>query len=72
MIVSSQYQNHPMNFLLKALGGLFSISSTLEQDRDAAYLAESTDIYDLERRMRQIDSVGHSLYSSGPYGICLR
>jgi hypothetical protein len=29
-----------------------------QQARDEAYLAESVDIYDLERRMREIDQRG--------------
>ncbi|MEP7058905.1 MAG: DUF3563 family protein, partial [Caldimonas sp.] len=48
-----------MTSLLKALKGLFAMSPAEPQDRDARYLAESIDIYDLERRMRQIDSGRH-------------
>lgn len=33
-----------------------------QQDRDEAYLAEAVDIYDLERRMRELDQ--RSRYSS--------
>lgn len=29
-----------------------------QQERDDSYLAESVDIYDLERRMREIDNRG--------------
>lgn len=58
--------------LFKALRGLFTMSPAEPQDRDARYLAESVDIYDLERRMRQIDSGRHHLYASGPYGIFMR
>ena len=61
-----------MTSLFKALTGLFSFSPTHVQDRDAAYLAQATDIYDLERRMRQVDSVGPTLYASGPYGVLMR
>jgi hypothetical protein len=28
-----------------------------QKDRDEAYLAESADVYDLERRMRDLDSI---------------
>jgi Protein of unknown function (DUF3563) len=44
----------------------------VEQDRDEQYLAASADIYDLERRMRQIDSGRHNLYAIGSYGILMR
>lgn len=43
-----------------------------QQARDQAYLAESVDIYDLERRMRQVDSGRHNLYAIGSYGIFMR
>ena len=58
--------------LLGTLKSLFSIARTAEQDRDAAYLAESTDLRDLERRIRLIDTGRHRLYSSGPYGVFMR
>jgi hypothetical protein len=51
---------------------MFDVSATPEQDRDDQYLAESADIYDLERRMRQIDSGRHNLYAIGSYGIFMR
>ena len=35
---------------------LLDVSARLPQDRDERYLAESADIYDLERRMRQLDA----------------
>jgi Protein of unknown function (DUF3563) len=62
----------PMSSLLQSLKNLFAVSATPEQDRDDQYLAESTDIYDLERRMRQIDSGRHNLYAIGSYGIFMR
>ena len=58
--------------LLKSLTHIFSLSPTTPQDRDAQYLAQSTDLYDLERRMRQIDSGRHNLYAIGNYGIFMR
>ncbi|HEX7437973.1 MAG TPA: DUF3563 family protein [Caldimonas sp.] len=61
-----------MNSLLHALTRFFGKSSTDAQDRDAAYLAQAVDIYDLERRMRQIDTGRQNLVSSGPYGIFMR
>lgn len=57
---------------LKSIKSLFSISASVEQDRDEQYLAASADIYDLERRMRQIDSGRHNLYAIGAYGILMR
>ncbi|MEO6030726.1 MAG: DUF3563 family protein [Burkholderiaceae bacterium] len=58
--------------LLKSLSNLFSISAAPAQDRDEQYLAEATDLYDLERRMRQVDSGRHNLYAIGSYGIFMR
>jgi Protein of unknown function (DUF3563) len=58
--------------LLKLFTGLFSATSTEAQDRDDKYLADSADLYDLERRMRQIDSGRHNLYAIGAYGILMR
>jgi hypothetical protein len=61
-----------MNALLSSIKNLFSITATPEQDRDDQYLAEASDIYDLERRMRQLDSGRHNLYAIGSYGIFMR
>ena len=61
-----------MNALIKTLTGIFSLSSTQHQNQDDQYLAESTDIYDLERRMRQIEAGQRALTHSGPYGIFMR
>ena len=58
--------------LFKSLTHLFDFSARPEQDRDDRYLAESSDIYDLERRMRQVDSGRHNLYAIGSYGIFMR
>ena len=61
-----------MTSLLKSIQNLFTASASNEQGRDDKYLAESADIYDLERRMRQIDSGRHNLYAVGTYGIFMR
>ena len=61
-----------MNSLLKSLLNLFSASAAPAQDRDERYLAESVDIYDLERRMKQADAGHHNLYAIGAYGIFMR
>jgi hypothetical protein len=58
--------------LLASIKDLFNVSATPAQDRDDQYLAESADIYDLERRMRQVDSGRHNLYAIGSYGIFMR
>ena len=42
------------------------------QDRDDQYLAESSDIHDLERRMRQLDSGRQSPYALSAQGIFAR
>jgi hypothetical protein len=58
--------------LILSLKDLFTMSATPAQDRDEKYLAESVDIYDLERRMREVDSGRHNLYAIGSYGIFMR
>ena len=58
--------------LLKSLTHIFSLSPTTPQDRDAQYLAQSTDLYDLERRMREIDSGRNSRHAVDDYGIFMR
>ena len=60
-----------MNALMNSLKTLFSATAP-EQNRDEQYLAEAADIYDLERRMRQVDSGRHNLYAIGSYGIFMR
>jgi hypothetical protein len=61
-----------MSPLLESIQNLFKASVNAPQDRDDQYLAESTDIYDLERRIRQVDSGRHNLYAIGAYGIFVR
>ena len=61
-----------MNALIKTLTGIFSLSSMDRQNQDDQYLADSTDIYDLERRRRQIEAGQRALTNSGPYGIFMR
>lgn len=58
--------------VFQSIKNLFNVSATPAQDRDDQYLAESSDIYDLERRMRQLDSGRHNLYAIGAYGIFMR
>ena len=61
-----------MSSLIQSLRNLFDVSATPSQDRDDQYLAQAVDIYDLERRMRQVDSGRHNLYAIGAYGIFMR
>lgn len=63
-----------MNALLNAIKKLSAtLAASPEQDRDEQYLAEATDIYDLERRMRQLDSgLRNQLYVIGPYAVFSR
>lgn len=58
--------------VFQSIKNLFSASASPAQDRDDQYLAEAADIYDLERRMRQVDSGRHNLYAIGSYGIFMR
>jgi hypothetical protein len=58
--------------LLMLLKSLFQRSATAPQDRDEQYLAEAVDIYDLERRIRQVDSGRHNVYAIGDYGVFMR
>lgn len=58
--------------VFNAIKDLFTASADPAQDRDNQYLAESSDIHDLERRMRQVDSGRHNLYAIGAYGIFMR
>ena len=52
--------------LIKAL----KPSAEPQRVRDEAYLAESVDIYDLERRMREIDCRGQNGSGSFWLGLC--
>ena len=61
-----------MSSLFESIKNLFNVSASPAQVRDDQYLAESADIYDLERRMRQLDSGRHNLYAIGSYGIFMR
>ena len=43
-----------------------------QQARDQAYLAESVDIYDLERRMRELDQRGRAAGPDLTFSLGLR
>jgi hypothetical protein len=55
-----------MSSLLQLLKS-FVFGSPSRHEADEAYLAESVDIYDLERRMREIDQRGRA----PAYGVSL-
>jgi Protein of unknown function (DUF3563) len=61
-----------MSSVFQSIKNLFNVSVSPAQDRDDQYLAEAVDVYDLERRMRQVDSGRHNLYAIGSYGIFMR
>jgi hypothetical protein len=42
-----------------------------QAERDQAYLNDSVDIYDLERRMREIDSRANTLATGLRFGLVL-
>jgi hypothetical protein len=67
-----QQMSTKMSAFLESIKNLFNVSANPAQDRDDRYLAESTDIYDLERRMRQVDSGHHNLYAIGSFGILMK
>ena len=57
--------------LLHVLKSLFA-GPRPQREIDEAYLAESVDIYDLERRMREIDERGRSPVYGVSLGLFLR
>lgn len=60
-----------MNAVLRFIKQLFSAPSQHEQDE--AYLAQAVDIYDLERRMRQLDRRRYDAQRhGGAYGLFMR
>ena len=58
----------------KLLGLIQAILPEIEpqQTRDQAYLEQSVDIYDLERRMREIDQRGRSAANDLTFSLGLR
>ena len=43
-----------------------------QEERDEVYLAEAVDIYDLERRIREIDGRGRHSHATPMLGLGLR
>ena len=58
----------------KLLGLIQALLPEIEpqQSRDQAYLAQSVDIYDLERRMREIDQRGRHAAGDLTFSLGLR
>ena len=61
-----------MSSFFSSLASLFHFSPASTQERDEKYLAESADIYDLERRMRHLEAGTANLRATGPYAIFMR
>jgi hypothetical protein len=60
-----------MSAILRLIKALLP-SFPSQHDRDEAYLAEAVDIYDLERRMREIDARGRNVPQGLPFGFSMR
>jgi hypothetical protein len=62
------------NIMTKLLNLLKSLLPTIEsqKERDEAYMADAVDIYDLERRMREIDERGRRNWSPIVHGLYAR
>jgi len=60
-----------MTSLLKFLKSLLPAVES-QRDRDEAYMAGAVDIYDLERRMREIDERGRRNWSPITCGLYAR
>jgi hypothetical protein len=62
-----------MSILLKLTQLIVSLMPNMksQKDFDDAYLSESADIYDLERRMREIDQRSSSASRGLTYGLNL-
>jgi Protein of unknown function (DUF3563) len=56
------------------LNFLKSLLPTIESqtERDEAYMAGAVDIYDLERRMREVDGRGRNHWAPVTYGLYAR
>ena len=62
------------NTMTKLMNLLKSLLPTVEsqKERDEAYMADAVDIYDLERRMREIDARGRENWSPIVHGLYAR
>ncbi|MFY9511380.1 MAG: DUF3563 family protein [Rubrivivax sp.] len=60
-----------MNTLLNLLKNLLPTVES-QRERDEAFLAESVDIHDLERRMRVIDDRGRNRNAGIQFGLYAR
>jgi len=64
----------PTKIMTKLLNLLKSLLPAVEsqKERDEAYMADAVDIYDLERRMREIDERGRRNWSPIVHGLYAR
>jgi len=71
-VVSCRFQRKPI--VSRLFGLIQAILPEIEPQRarDEAYLAESVDIYDLERRMREIDQRGRTAANDLTFSLGLR
>ena len=69
--LSSHEERHTMTPILQFLKSLLPVAES-QRDRDEAYLAESVDIHDLERRMRSIDERGRNRNGGIALGLYAR
>jgi hypothetical protein len=60
-----------MTLLLQLIQSLFAVPQA-QRDIDEAYLAQSVDIHELERRMREIDQRGRSENHAVMLGLYVR
>jgi hypothetical protein len=56
-----------LNFLKSLLPAIES-----QTERDEAYMADAVDLYDLERRMREIDGRGRNTWAPVTHGLFAR
>ena len=54
-----------VNLISQFIGWIFDADQNNIQQRDEAYIAESTDLYELESRMRELDR----RRPFGPFGL---
>jgi hypothetical protein len=54
MEIMASWKGTDMSAILRLFTAIFPLAAAYF-DRDEAYLAQAVDIYDLERRMREID-----------------
>ncbi len=61
-----------MKYLLNLLSSVVNDSLDSQRERDEAYMAQAVDLYDLERRIRDIDQRGRHNWSPIAAGLYVR